>query len=1712
MLKSYFRWKNNDATLDLNLRLRTFVKRGVFSGGSLTPVTGLNTKVAVGPFEAMSFDGMTIVEDATTQVTVGLDQTSIISVKAVYQIAADPILAYEVNEVSVFNNLIDKDYHIVLGAVTVSSLDPEVPASGISYLLRDVTDKVGRSPFRGLFNLNEMLQLEGDITILSDVISGLPGVSDLELGLPVTGPGIPSNSVIIAFPTLSSLQLNQAATLTAANQIFSFQKHSRRGTTTSGSNVLSNLTSTIGISVGWPVEGTNILPNTVVSSILSPTSIQISQNAAANGSDILIRFASLPLSDNRPQDFYIVGDDLGTTPALYAWNGIAWTNITDTVAVGSLLNQHRLNLLPNEKHLTDNEKDAALGSFGSPGLLNRYLTETDPRVLTAGGAAAGAGDYGTPSASNTFVTQEHPLANPEAIFFPLPPGGPIQITAAQGPTYVGTGIVGTAAVYFAVLNPSLQQGFLNALNINPLISGVFKDALLTLPLDPSVDADADGFYTGDVFLQTSSVVDTAFRLVYGHRRNLKTSPKGFSVETTPADDYVSGSVVEKIVNIKGRPYNTLIPTRESNASLRQSVDGLVSFLDSSVETSIVAANEDFLRLQNEPVLGNFVRSGSTTNLTNVISSLSSTVGIVVGMPIRGLNIPIGAAVLAVVNATTIHITLNATATASGVILTFGDFIKNIGVNPVYHYENTGLLTFAYTASTGLVQYSGAPVLTTVQIGDLFRDGAGIFYQVSSVNSGAFNINIINRVTGAIPNAITVSVGTSVDGSISVNNNPRDLLLSEMKTAGSTEFIPVRNLRPIPNEFESITGRLAYGVTLSDKRIEPRVAFYGAWEIYTDSITGESCVRNAGDQGDLVITGFFTNVILHLRRKSGSPVLNIKINEVTSGSVSTSGSGTISDNSATFGEKHQRVVLASIANPNVPSTVRATVAAAGADPLEIFGIEIVRDLSNSTMLMESGRAFRNTEIIKRDTINSAVPIFQVVNGARGSKTSYFLENNSHSFAQTNLVDYDESSSPVGSLLGTALTIILGVGKLENYQIDDLIYLTDGVDAAVRKISSIAGSLVTIDSATALTGTVNVYHWGSFNNSAQVIEEEETVRYTLTDLVEHTNNDFNPIQPAAISRTVVTPDTLTQIAGTNLGIVESGLTGTERAVSLNAGGYLNIRTLATRLDLIVNQTAAATIGVSIDGSPIYNIAMSGSGATRYTLFSNSRYQTHEVVITQISGTALVSQVILHGPKTPVPSGATKTPTASISQIAGYVDSGLIYPLTAQYQYLLGGVLFPAPEHLSYYNGSGLNPDWSLTLDFAKHSYGKYFATENDGSTADFYFTGDGFEIQMITGPDHGKCTIEVDGVNLTASPGTLVGSSYVGSKFDCYSAVYGRQNIGKYGLGFGLHHVKIISFNPREKNVSSTGYKIAIGGYYITNSDGYLTCGINKEGVFSGVEDLRIFLPVPLSNEVQQITSQGNEPISPENFSLVQPADGFLAIVVDALKVVPSDSLSKIRDTETNAAYDSPNRLYRILCDKSVTATTLGTAYTLSASPSFVVAAGDIIYDSVGAAFRRIDSVTTSTTGTIDAAFPVDLAAATCTVSQAVWTKDFVNLGNSSEQTRLRDFFSATDVDLMHVDYLDSLTAGDTTPDYIQTARVAVAVSNEGLQTDVALPTSDNFSAIFQRPTAPNAIGDITPLTPVNRQRCFGVFFCSPTNGSVVSGANLLSYQISLYEEV
>jgi hypothetical protein len=244
----------------------------------------------------------------------------------------------------------------------------------------------------------------------------------------------------------------------------------------------------------------------------------------------------------------------------------------------------------------------------------------------------------------------------------------------------------------------------------------------------------------------------------------------------------------------------------------------------------------------------------------------------------------------------------------------------------------------------------------------------------------------------------------------------------------------------------------------------------------------------------------------------------------------------------------------------------------------------------------------------------------------------------------------------------------------------------------------------------------------------------------------------------------------------------------------------------------------------------------------------------------------------------------------------------------------------------------------------------------------------------------------------------------------------------------------------------------------------------------------------------------------------PADGFNCMAFDYCDQPPTSSLSKVDSVLTTATYNISTSTYSALCDKTKLISITGNSFVLSATPTgFALAVNNIIWVNSLNRFFRVMALGSTTSGTLDVSLGTPVTNAAGMVSQAVWTKDLVNCGDPVQLTRPRDFFPATNVAKVHVDYYDSLVPSDNIPDYTTTARMVCSGTNAGLQSDVTVPSMDTFTPIFTRPVEPNQVLDL-PLIPNSPQeRCIFVFFPNPNFASVTTTANLVNFEISFYEK-
>lgn len=1449
-LRAIFQWLNNDSTADLNKRFSSVFHKGITEGGLIVPVSG-QLKVNITPYTAMTGNGLLIEETAPYLFEdLAADQVTVLTIYGKWSSGEDTVTEYRKYEIGAFNGLTDKEDHVVIGTITLGSVS-EVTEADISYDLRDMFDKLGRSSYRGN---------------LADAVD-------------------------------------------------------------------------------------------------------------------------LPADENREQDFYIVGGSGGLVE-IYAWNGSSWLNLTNTLALQAALDNHRNNAFVNEKHLTDDQKDAVLGTSGVPNASNRFVTSTDPRMLTLTQKDAVSGSHGAPSSTNRFVTEEYPLATTEYLSFPLPPG--VIALIGVGAIYVGKGTTGTANTFFALLDLDKDTGYINLSGLFPVISNVYKDSLLTQPLNPTTDADSDGFYNGNLWVTVDGVIDTGVKVAFSKKTLLKTLDKGFAVKKGSSADYVSGEARMHIQNIKGRPYNELIPADENNKNLRIDVDNLISYLGSNQNTTIIAGDEDydyfstdeklapyFVRnsnilpiytFENNGLLG-FVysetngnvtfasgvnlqstnlfqrsqefddsywsktrssvapnaaiapdgtltadklvedttasnshlmsrsfsavtgdtytisifakeseRSAFTINLpdaqfgTNSHATFDLSNGTVVttstgtGNPVRSIVAYPGGWYRCIITVTAI-----ATATAS---VTFNMASTNAdSATPSYTGDGISGMFFwgAQLESLGYaspyISTEGSTASRTVAVGNIFQDGNFNRFRITSVTLPNV-INIVRIDTGLRPLTAEVvnSVATPVDGSISANNNPRDLLLSELK-GNAHEVIKFKELYRL-QEFSKPEGRIAYGISEAGKRINPRVVLYGSWERKADNLTGEVVLSNASSIGDIQYTGFVSAIFLICKSTAGAPNLEVTVNGETSVSVvSVSQSGAAHPlEASTRGERFHKILIRDGLNPNTISTVNMKIAGASTEPLIIVGLEVLTIPSGSAnsaieVAVESGVAFANTQISTKPLRNNAT-VFASSNKT-GSNYTLYLDRDANDEPIVGVVD---SPAPSPDFEPNYMNVAYASPGVYNYataadnvksaffKVGDVVEAIGSTKSDLARISALSPSLILTPSPAAEAKAIRLVCSLGDNTPSDASEEYGERYEIITTFLNYTDTDFNTRNAGLKSqRYVVAPDGLTILAAKNTTI---SIDNRSVIVPVTTG-EVEIMTLSTRLDLEFNNASPVTINVSIDGSNPFSISLP-AGVSRKTIFNRARYTSHFVTITAATAEFEVTHMTIFTLRRP--KVYNKPVLCTMDNISPYTQE--YAKQTPTYSRSIGKYFMDAMQYGIAIKGPGTNSSW--TWSDTTHFLGRVMNTQNDGDSIKFTIIGKGFEIfylQRASGG--GRAKVFINGTVWNAVAGATITAPFtVGQYLDTHGATTEMKIASVTGLSYGVHTIEITQDNPRSKNAASSGFEVGIFGISNLSINGELRMSYDKaNGYYTPIVDIREFasfyteligdaaFPIEFADEVQ-----------------------------------------------------------------------------------------------------------------------------------------------------------------------------------------------------------------------------------------------------------------------
>lgn len=148
-LSMLLKWRNFDASADVNSRFKTVFQKGFVSGAAITPVPFV-LQVTVSPFTLVTFDGAVVLSNANEVVTVVDAVDNYIVCRARHVLLASPTLSVEVLSAAAYAVDPELDWLHVIGRVdlTFGGVHTSVPLANIFYEERHAVDPQGRSSWR----------------------------------------------------------------------------------------------------------------------------------------------------------------------------------------------------------------------------------------------------------------------------------------------------------------------------------------------------------------------------------------------------------------------------------------------------------------------------------------------------------------------------------------------------------------------------------------------------------------------------------------------------------------------------------------------------------------------------------------------------------------------------------------------------------------------------------------------------------------------------------------------------------------------------------------------------------------------------------------------------------------------------------------------------------------------------------------------------------------------------------------------------------------------------------------------------------------------------------------------------------------------------------------------------------------------------------------------------------------------------------------------------------------------------------------------------------------------------------------------------------------------------------------------------------------------------------------------------------------------------
>jgi hypothetical protein len=186
------------------------------------------------------------------------------------------------------------------------------------------------------------------------------------------------------------------------------------------------------------------------------------------------------------------------------------------------------------------------------------------------------------------------------------------------------------------------------------------------------------------------------------------------------------------------------------------------------------------------IYNQFVQTGNTHSNTTLDTLATGTSMLMVGQTVSGTGIPVGTTIASITNSTTVVLSQAATATGTGVTITFGTAPNNQS-----QYTNSSLWAFPLYTLTDVPGCDfDIPESQTLNAGSTFipAPGGGFFALTSGTTAMTVQINVNGTWTSIFTGTAST---TSVSGFIAVDGG--NVRVNCPTTAGSFIFYRYRQM-------------------------------------------------------------------------------------------------------------------------------------------------------------------------------------------------------------------------------------------------------------------------------------------------------------------------------------------------------------------------------------------------------------------------------------------------------------------------------------------------------------------------------------------------------------------------------------------------------------------------------------------------------------------------------------------------------------------------------------------------------------------------------------------------------------------------------------------------------------------------------------------------------------------------------------------------------